>query len=35
MKDVQEGLWPPPQLLRMYVWWCENYDPLVANNPMW
>ncbi len=35
MKDIKEGIWPPPQILSLYAWWCETYDPLVANNPMW
>ncbi len=35
MKDVKEGLWPPPPILRSYAWWCETYDPLLAKNPIW
>jgi hypothetical protein len=35
LEDIDEWVWPPSQILRMYAWWCETYDPLLAHNPMW
>lgn len=35
IQNQVEGFWPPPQILRAYAWWAENYDPLLAKNPMW
>ena len=35
LKDVEGGIWPPPQVVKAYKWWCETYDPLVGHNPMW
>lgn len=31
----EAGIWPPAFILKMYAWWSETYDPLLAKNPMW
>ena len=36
LRDPPEsGWWPPSQLLQIYVWWCNNVDPLLGHNPTW
>ena len=34
-ESPEPGWWPPATLLQVYVWWCNNVDPLLGNNPLW
>lgn len=34
-EDIDYGIWPPVAVLKVYAWWCETYDPLLAHNPSW
>ena len=27
LKDIDEWVWPPSQMLQAYAWWCETYGP--------
>ena len=33
--EMLQSVWPPPQVLKAYTWWCKTYDPLLARNPLW
>ncbi|XP_065830935.1 sigma intracellular receptor 2-like [Oscarella lobularis] len=32
---LENRIWPPDAVRRLYLWWCQEVDTLLAANPLW